>query len=432
MRAVRTTLASGAVALLTGVALVTWGGVTAVPVGAADTTVTFTENGTFTVPDGVNCLAIFLEGAAGGAGSADTAAGGAGGRGAQLRMLAVVEPGVELGVFVGAEGSDGSAGTGGGGGGPSAVLLPSGEPFAVAGGGGGGGSASGTDAGGAGGDGGEAGTNGALGAAGSATAGGGGSSGGPGGAGANDGAGTAPTAGAAEPPNGGTGGGGARGGGGGGGGYFGGGGGGSGATTPGAGGGGGGSAVNPAVESAIIAGGVDTGYNDGAGSVTFIYDVELDCLFAPLTVKKVVDGPAVPGTTFVERLSCTTDTLVVPIGSSATGTTRDIVFTVDENGVAQPAAGYTVSFREENSCTVTETVDGGAESVAYTCEGAYREIAEATTSFGPKVAAPAPPICGSVGPSATPITVSINEPEQIATVTVTSTFAPVPEPRFTG
>lgn len=430
MRGVRNRWTVGAVALAGGLALATWGVVAAVPAGAdPPTIVTFTENGTFTVPAGVACLEIVVDGGEGGAGASDTAFGGNGGLGGRVTIWAAVQPGTDIGVFIGDKGGDGTGGGGGGAGGASAVALD-GVPFVIAGGGGGGGAAYGTDAGGEGGIGGnsETGRDGQAGAGGVATGGGAGTESGPGTAGTNEGPGSSPTDGAAEPPGGGSGGGGPYGGGGGGGGYFGGGGGGSAHTSPGAGGGGGGSSFNPGIVG-IQGHSYDDGTNEGPGEVTFAYEASNLCLGAPLTVEKVVSGSAAPGTTFTEHVACTEPSIIVPLGSSESASARDLVFTVDAAGVAQPAAGYTIGFTDSAACTVTETVDGGATSVSYACENHF--VPRITEWVAPQQIAIDPPVCSEAGPTASPITVNVVDPDQTTTVTVTNTFAGV-QPTFTG
>lgn len=419
MRGLRNVVSVGTVAIGSALALLTWGGIAAAPVSAITPVTTFTADGTYTVPDGVACLGILLSGGKGGSGADDTAAGGAGGNGATVGMSIVVEPGTELAVVVGAQGANGTSGGGGDGGGASAVGTADGGPFVVAGGGGGGGAAQGSNSGGAGGGGATDGLAGSAGAAGSATPGGGGAVAGPGTAGANDGTGSSPTGGSASPPDGGTGGGGNYGGGGGGDGYHGGGGGGGADAAPGAGGGGGGSAVNPAISSAIVDLEIIGGANDGPGEVS-IFELSVDeCFSAPLTVTKTVAGPVAPGTTFTVHLACTAP-MVVPLGSDPSAvTSRDLVFTADASGVAQPLAGYTVGFDDPGACTVTETVTGGAVETSYTCTSRIDPI---ILSDGWASAADDPAICSAAGPTDAPITVGIVIEDQHVTVAVTNTF----------
>ncbi len=428
MRGVRNRVTVGVVAAAASLGLLTWGAVVAAPAGADPTTVTFTENGTFTVPDGIHCLGIEAEGGEGGAGATDTASGGNGGLGGRVNAFVVVEPGAELPVFLGSKGVDGVSGGGGAGGGATAVVFGA-EPILIAGGGGGGGAAEGTNAGGEGGDGGNAdsGRNGSAGAAGSATAGTAGTESGAGLAGTNDGAGAAPTAGADTPPEGGVGGQGPHGGGSGGSGFFGGGGGGSGESTPGAGGGGGGSAVNPGVFPSTGYAWFEDGVNEGDGEVTFFFDATTEsCLQAPLIVKKSVVGAVAPGTTFTVHVACRSGALVVPLGGAGSPTERDLVFSVDTDGVVQPSSGYTLGFSDPDSCTVTETVDGGASGVSYACESV---IVPVVKDVEPAVILDPPAdICSTAGPTDTPITVNVVTEGQRVLVTLTNTF----DPTFTG
>lgn len=417
MRGRRNALSVGTVAIGSALALLTWGGVAAAPVSATSGVTTFTVNGTYTVPDGVDCVGVSVSGGMGGDGADDTAAGGAGGNGATVVMTLVVEPGTEIGVVVGPAGASGSSGGGGGGGSASALFLPGGEPFVVAAGGGGGGAAQGANAGGAGGAGADDGVDGSAGAAGSATPGGGGANA-PGIAGTNDGTGSAPTAGDASPPGGGTGGGGTYGGGGGGEGYFGGGGGGGADAAPGAGGGGGGSAYNPAVSDSIVDLEIVSGANPGPGEVSFYELGDEECFLAPLTVTKTVSGPVAPGTTFTVHLECTAP-MVVPLdGSPSAMNARDLVFTADASGIAQPASGYTVGFEDPGACTVTETVAGGAVETSYACASRIDPIVSSTWA----TAADDPTICSAAGPTDAPITVGIVTESQHVTVAVTNTF----------
>jgi hypothetical protein len=235
---------------------------------------------------------------------------------------------------------------------------------------------------------------------------------------------------------GGTGGGGNQvngGGGGGGGGRYGGGGGAG--VPPGGGaasGGGGGSGFGDS-----LVAGVDAG-NAGNGKVTLAYEVgDTSCLDAPLTIRKVVTGPATPGQTFTVHVSC-------PDGTIAHGFTDlsdvDVHFTVDAAGTVQPAAGHTVGFFGRTQCTVTETDPGGATSVAYACtgRGASIEATAAGSWDGVEAATGANPDdpCQTSGPQSEPIGVDVVAARQEATVTVTNTLpavAPlVVTPRFTG
>src|SRR4029077_21118559 len=93
---------------------------------------------------------------------------------------------------------------------------------------------------------------------------------------------------------------------------------------------------------------------------------DTSCLAAPLTVKKVTDGPTTPGQAFTVHVSC-------PGGTIAAGhvgvTDVDLAFTVDSSDAVQPTAGHTIGFLEQTDCTITETGAGGATSVSYACTG---------------------------------------------------------------
>ena len=444
-------------ALLGALSLATWGAVvaSAPPVEAGIQTLipkaTFTEDGTFTVPDGVQCVQFRAVGAAGGFGEDPVEGdgfGGDGGNGGEVFGTLLVTPhtvfdvGVGLrgadgpddgggGAATGGDGGEGDLGWGGGGGGASSVSH-AGAALLVAGGGGGGGAAQGDVSGGNGGYGGDTPTKG--GDAGEAIGGGGATESAPGGAGTNASGGTEPTAGADAGGYGGNGGSDFAGGGGGGGGWFGGGGGGAGNDGGGAGGGGGSNHLGDAVEFGSSSNNVSTTTGDGVVEVFYTVG-DTSCLSAPLTVKKVVSGVAVaPGTTFTEHVACDAP-ISVPVGSDLSTSSRDFTFTVDASGVAQPAAGYTIGFGDQGPCTVTETATGGATSVAYACESALiTEPTAAALGGGPSSQAIVDntPVCPVPGPTDAPITVNVVRSNQTATVTVTNTFAAAIQPTFTG
>jgi hypothetical protein len=221
-------------------------------------------------------------------------------------------------------------------------------------------------------------------------------------------------------------------GGGGGGGWFGGGGGGGVRFNElAAAGGGGGSGFGDNLASDVDAG------NGGNGKVTLSYTPgDTSCLAAPLTIKKVANGPVTPGETFTVHVSCPGGT----IAAGDTGLTDvDLGFTVDGSGTVQPAAGQTIGFLEQTDCTITETVTGGATSVSYACSGsgATAEAGAASRwgASGAAVSTPDDP-CQTAGPQSTPIGVNIVAADQTATVTVTNTMPVVAAvtvtPRFTG
>ena len=95
---------------------------------------------------------------------------------------------------------------------------------------------------------------------------------------------------------------------------------------------------------------------------------------AALDITKVVEGEVPPGTTFTVEVSCPTIDGGPPTDSTAVDAEDwgganpegipDIneTLTFDENGGTQSVEGI---FFENRDCTVTETDDGGAESVTY-------------------------------------------------------------------
>jgi len=149
---------------------------------------------------------------------------------------------------------------------------------------------------------------------------------------------------------------------------------------------------------------------------------------APLTIVKVVQGDAPAGTTFEVTVHC--DDNIIDNGAEGTDTTS---VTFDATG--QPTSPDVVVFDGPGTCTVTETATGGAQSVAYACEGVEGtggdgEEPPAESAFGdPSATAEVlPPVCATSGP-VDPIEVNISAPDQSATVTVTNTFPqPVPQP----
>ena len=160
---------------------------------------------------------------------------------------------------------------------------------------------------------------------------------------------------------------------------------------------------------------------------------------APLTVVKVVAGTAPAGTTFSVTIACTPGTIVAPNNNQITMTF---------NATGQPQGVNTISFNGPTSCTVTETVTGGASTVQYSCtsslpsdgtgsSGAFPSqpgIAATTTTTSPATHTQAPPVCPD-GPQTAPMTVTVISEVQTATVTITNTFpaaAVVAAPRFTG
>jgi hypothetical protein len=100
------------------------------------------QKNTFTVPEGVTRIRVFVYGAGGGAGStiSSSEVGMNGGSGAFVQAVLAVDPGAKLTVIVGAGGKGGAPHTvsSGEAGGASEILNESGELLVSAGGGGGG------------------------------------------------------------------------------------------------------------------------------------------------------------------------------------------------------------------------------------------------------------------------------------------------------
>ena len=130
-----------------------------------------------------------------------------------------------------------------------------------------------------------------------------------------------------------------------------------------------------------------------------------------LTVKKVVTGVVPAGTTFTVSIGCV---------AGADPLTPIVVFDAQGN----PTTANTIPVTVGSTCTATETVTGGAQSVSYSC-----------AVVGTPGSTPADTTCSTnqqtvnFGPS----TAGVVD----ATITVTNTFPPPPEPvvvspRFTG
>jgi len=137
-----------------------------------------------------------------------------------------------------------------------------------------------------------------------------------------------------------------------------------------------------------------------------------------LTVKKVVTGPVPPGTTFTVSVQCVTDDngpVVITFDAQGNPTSVNSTFTVPTTPV---------------TCTATETVTGGAQSVSYTCAVASGVVSTPGASEGAASLAP-PTTCH------TQQSVSFG-PLNSATITVTNAFPPPPpppvvvSPQFTG
>jgi hypothetical protein len=169
---------------------------------------------------------------------------------------------------------------------------------------------------------------------------------------------------------------------------------------------------------------------------------------APATIEKVaVNAPA--GTEFTIRLECDNTAIIPPGGTPADDVdSLDFIFTVNEAGDAVPDGANTVFFDNEASCTVTETVSGGAESTSYECTDNLADFAQSTDTgdgFGTEdpnpeaIVDPPGPFCLTGGPQAEPIGFAVDNEDQEVTVTVTNTFPEPPAaeavviaPTFTG
>jgi hypothetical protein len=96
-----------------------------------------------------------------------------------------------------------------------------------------------------------------------------------------------------------------------------------------------------------------------------------------LTVKKVVTGVVPPGTTFTVTVSCvvaastgigagSSDATTPTTGGAATAS-DGFPTTITFNANGDPTTTNTGSLISGESCTATETVTGGAQSVSYGC-----------------------------------------------------------------
>jgi hypothetical protein len=128
-----------------------------------------------------------------------------------------------------------------------------------------------------------------------------------------------------------------------------------------------------------------------------------------LTIVKIVDGTPPAGTTFTVTVSCDNNVIAGPTNTA----------TVSFDSDGQPTTPDTINLLSAlGTCTVTETVKGGATSTTYECEGG---------GVSPSAAAVAP-VCPQAGPITAPITVNKSFPSIDATVTVTNTFVAQPPP----
>jgi Domain of unknown function (DUF5979) len=168
---------------------------------------------------------------------------------------------------------------------------------------------------------------------------------------------------------------------------------------------------------------------------------EVISIAAPLTIVKTVSGPVPAGTTFTVNVHCNGNIDTGDQAGSAAITPNDAEVTFDATG--QPTSPDIIGFDDPGTCTITETVTGGAASVSYACAGTIPVPNDTVKGFGgvaaDQVAPPTEP-CASAGPQADPATVYIVDPGQEATVTVHNTFADpvtpaaqvVIQPAFTG
>jgi hypothetical protein len=120
-----------------------------------------------------------------------------------------------------------------------------------------------------------------------------------------------------------------------------------------------------------------------------------------VTIDKVVSGPVPAGTTFTVEVSCS-----LTIGKSVPVVT-DVVF--DSTG-AVTSGNNVISTAASSECTATETVTGGASTVAYAC-----------TASGSRAT------CADPAPE-TPRVTFVDVTGSSGTITVTNTFVAPPAP----
>jgi hypothetical protein len=156
-----------------------------------------------------------------------------------------------------------------------------------------------------------------------------------------------------------------------------------------------------------------------------------------LQVAKVVSGTAT--TSFTEHVNCTAPTIT----AAATTTTEDVDLPFNPDGspdASNPPAGWSVvngtwqnqdASLVNSTCTVIETVTGGADSVTYSCAW--------TPGVSDHIAGVGCP-GDSSGPSSTSASVTFEGSGDSALLTVTNTFPPatpnaeavVVQPHFAG
>jgi hypothetical protein len=159
-----------------------------------------------------------------------------------------------------------------------------------------------------------------------------------------------------------------------------------------------------------------------------------------LQVRKVVSGPT--SSAFSAQVHCTT-----PATDEVSATAVDASLAFGADGAPDPAStppGWIIrdgawvlaeSSLDGSTCTATETVSGGAQSVSYTCAWHPAEAENPVDAGCPGAAS---------GPSATPASVHLQSDGDVGVLTITNTFptppappavAPLPvtiTPRFTG
>jgi hypothetical protein len=142
---------------------------------------------------------------------------------------------------------------------------------------------------------------------------------------------------------------------------------------------------------------------------------------APLTVVKTVSGPVPAGTTFTATIQCSDDIIETDGGG-----TDQATVTFDDKG--QPTSADTVTFNDPGECAVTETVNGGASSTTYDCEGsAPVDEPEKESEFSASQVEEPEVVCAIV--NADGVEVNIFNESQEALVTIHNTFAePTPQP----
>jgi Domain of unknown function (DUF5979) len=144
-------------------------------------------------------------------------------------------------------------------------------------------------------------------------------------------------------------------------------------------------------------------------------------LAAPLTIAKTVHGTVPAGTTFTVTIHCGSP--IIDDGGSGTDTA-----TVTFDAQGNPTSADTIGFGDPGQCTVTETADGGAATVTYSCVGTLPSDGGKGTDVSPSGLEPVS-VCATDGPQADPIVVNIISGSQTATVTVDNTFVePAPTP----